>query len=206
LPKDVSAYLGDFISHLNNLDKTRRKMETLFKKKVIVCRDIEQVYEGLFMSSMTSLENWIEHLFIGLMVGRIKHQSSSVIPRVSFNSDRIARDITFGGRNYVDWFPYERYTEKRARAFFRGGLPFTNLDNRDIKKLNILYTIRNAIAHKSSYSLSLFEKEVIGSIPLTPQERKPAGYLRSIFRITPVQTRYENLITEIVVIAKKLCC
>jgi hypothetical protein len=205
LAKDVTAYLGNFISHLNNLDRTRRKMETLLEKGVIVRRDIEQVYEGLFMSSITSLENWIEQLFLGLTVGRIKHHSSSVIPRVSFNSDRIARDITFGGRNYIDWFPYQKYTEKRARAFFRNGLPFTSLDNSDKRKLNILCTIRNAIAHKSTYSLSLFEKEVIGSIPLTPQKRKPAGYLRGIFRITPTQTRYENLITEMVAITKKIC-
>jgi len=38
-------------------------METLLKRGVIVRRDIEQVYEGLFMSATTSLENWIENLF-----------------------------------------------------------------------------------------------------------------------------------------------
>jgi hypothetical protein len=84
-------------------------------------------------------------------------------------------------------------------------LPFTSLDKRDIKQLDILYAVRNAIAHKSSYSLSLFEEKVIGSIPLTQQERKPAGYLRSVFRITPSQTRYENLITEMASTVKKLC-
>jgi len=139
------------------------------------------------------------------MVGRIKHHSSLVVPRVSFNSDRIARKVTFGERSYLDWLPYQRYTVKRAEAFFRNGVPFTSLDKRDIKQLDILYTVRNAIAHKSSYSLSLFEEKVLGSIPLTQQERKPAGYLRSVFRITPSQTRYENLITEMVSTVKKLC-
>lgn len=205
MANDVSFYLDKFISHLNNLDKTRRKMETLLIRDVIVRRDIEQVYEGLFMSSIASLEKWIENLFIGLMVGRIKHYSSLVVPRVSFNSDRIAREVTFGERSYLDWLPYEKYTLRRANAFFRKGLPFTSLDKRDIKQLNNLCIVRNAIAHKSLYSLSLFEKEIIGSIPLTQQERKPAGYLRSVFRITPSQTRYENLITEMVSIVKKLC-
>lgn len=180
-------------------------MEILLTKSVIVHRDIEQVYEGLFISSITSLENWIENLFIGLMLGRIKHHSSSVIPRVSFKSDRIARDIIFGGRSYIDWFPYQIHAEKRAKAFFRNGFPFTSLDKADLKIFHILFIIRNAIAHKSAHSLSLFENEVIGAIPLTPQERKPAGYLRGIFRIMPSQTRYENLITEMVAIAKKLC-
>ncbi|MCX5885671.1 MAG: hypothetical protein NT096_07160 [Proteobacteria bacterium] len=205
MANDVLVYLNKLISHLNNLDKTRIKMEALLKSGVIVRRDIEQVYEGLFMGSITSLENWIENLFIGLMVGRIKHPSSLVVPRVSFNSDRIAREVTFGGRSYLDWLPYEKYTKKRAKAFFRNGVPFTNLDNKDIKKLNILYTVRNAIAHKSPHSLSLFQKEIIGSNPVSQQERNPAGYLRSIFRISPSQTRYENFITEMVLTVKKLC-
>ena len=121
MANDVAVHLGKFISHLNNLDKTRRKMETLLERRVIVSRDIEQVYEGLFMSSITSLENWIENLFIGLLVGKIKHHSSSVVPRVFFNSDRIARDVTFGGLSYLDWLPYKKHTVKRANAFFRNG-------------------------------------------------------------------------------------
>ena len=81
--------------------------------------------------------------------------------------------------------------EQRARAFFRGGIPFTTLDKGYKKHLEILLYIRNAIAHRSSYAKGKFEQEVIGSLPLTPRERTPAGFLRSRFRITPVQTRYE---------------
>jgi len=160
------------------------------------------------MSSITSFENWIENLFLGLLVGRLKHCSSSVAPRVSFKSDRIARDVIFSDRNYVDWLPY-RFTEKRANAFFRNGLPFTCLNKpenkSDLKKLELLFYLRNVIAHKSTYSKKKFEDEVIGSSPVTQQERTPAGYLRGIFRITPSQTRYENLINEMASIAKKLC-
>ncbi len=186
------------------MEKTRKKMESLLVKRVIVRRDIEQVYEGLYMSSITSFENWMEGLFIGLLVGRLKHCSSLVATRVSFKSDRVAREVIFSDRNYVDWLPY-RYTEKRASAFFRNGLPFTCLSKSDQKKLEILSYIRNAIAHKSAYSKNKFEHEVIGTIPVTQQERTPAGYLRGIFRITPSQTRYENLINEMAFIAKKLC-
>lgn len=205
MSSDVSIYLGQFISRLNSLDMTRRKMETLLRRGVIVHRDIEQVYEGLFMSSTTALENWIENLFIGLIVGRIKHPSPLVVPRVSIKSDRIAREVTFGGRRYLDWLPYAKYTEKRAMAFFRNGLPFAILDKNDKRHMEELCIVRNAIAHKSSYSIGIFEKDVIGSTPLTRRERTPAGFLRSIFRINPSQTRYENLITEMVSTVKKLC-
>ncbi len=209
MAKHVTVHFNDLVSHLNNLDKTRKKMELLLTKGIIVRRDIEQVYEGLYMSSITTFENWIEKLFIGLLVGSFKHCSSSVVPRVVFKSARIAREVIFSGQNYVDWLPYGKHTEKRATAFFRNGLPFTCLskpENKpDLKKLEILLYIRNAVAHKSVYSKKKFEDKVIGSLSVTQQERTPAGYLRGIFRITPSQTRYENLINEMASIAKKLC-
>lgn len=204
MAKQVTVHFNNLVSHLNTLDKTRKKMESLLTKGIIARRDIEQVYEGLYMSSITALENWIENLFIGLLVGRLTHCSSSVIPRVSFKSDRVAREVIFSDRNYVDWLPY-RYTEKRASAFFRNGLPFTCLSSSEQKKLETLSYIRNAIAHESVYSKKKFADEVIGSSPVTQQERTPAGYLRGIFRITPSQTRYENLINEMASIAKKFC-
>lgn len=205
MAKQVTVHFNNLVSHLNTLEKTRKKMELLLTKGIIVRRDIEQVYEGLYMSSITAFENWIENLFVGLLVGRLKHCSSSVVPRVSFKSERVAREVIFSDRNYVDWFPYDKYTIKRANAFFRNGLPFTSLDRIDKGKLEAIFCIRNAIAHKSTHSKKKFEDKVIGSLHVTQQERTPAGYLRGIFRISPSQTRYKNLISEMASIAKKLC-
>ena len=202
MAKPATSLANALVGHLKALEWTRFKMETLLTRGVIVRRDIERVYEGLYLDAITSLENLIEGLFLGLLTGRIVHSSSAVVPRVTFRSDRVARDVVFGGRNYVDWFPYGK-TEQRAKAFFRSGIPFTTLDKAD-KIQNLLY-IRNAIAHRSSYAERKFEQEVIGSLPLTLRERTPAGFLRSRFRITPVQTRYENLIADIVSIALELC-
>jgi len=204
MAKPTTSLANALVGHLKALEWTRSKMETLLTRGVIVRRDIEHVYEGLYLDAITSLENLIGELFLGLLTGRIVHSSSVVVPRVTFRSDRVARDIVFGGRNYVDWFPY-RYTEQRAKAFFRSGIPFTTLDKADKARLENLLYIRNAIAHKSSYAKRKFEQEVIASLPLTPRERTPAGFLRSRFRITPIQTRYENLVTDLVSIALKIC-
>ena len=203
MAKPATSLANALVGHLKALEWTRSKMETLLARDVIVRRDIERVYEGLYLDAITSLENLIEGLFLGLLTGRIVH-SSSVVPRVTFRSDRVARDVVFGGRNYVDWFPY-RYTEQRARAFFRSGIPFATLDKAHKTQLKNLLYIRNAIAHKSSYAKRTFEQEVIGSLLLTPRERTPAGFLRSRFRIAPVQTRYENLVADMVSIALELC-
>jgi hypothetical protein len=50
-------------------------MEKLFSKGAIVRRDIERVYEGLYLDTITSLENLIERLFLGLLTRRLFHNS-----------------------------------------------------------------------------------------------------------------------------------
>ena len=52
--------------------------------------------------------------------------------------------------------------------------------------------IRNAIAHRSEHAKSLFEREVLGTLPLPQHERTPVGYLRSRLTAYPPETRYEN--------------
>jgi hypothetical protein len=109
-----------------------------------------------------------------------------------------------GGRAYVDWLPYH-HTEKRAEAFFRSGLPFCSLEKNDKKQLEQIIVIRNAVAHQSRAALRKFENEVIGPAPLLPKERTPAGYLRSVFRTAPAQTRYEDIASTCALLARKVC-
>ena len=112
--------------------------------------------------------------------------------------------MVFGGQNYVDWLPY-RHTEQRALAFFRNGSPFTHLNGQDKALIEQLLYVRNAIAHKSDHAKRMFDEKIISTLSLTPREKTPAGYLRSIFRTAPNQTRYEYLILEIAAVAQKLC-
>ena len=193
-----------FISHLRYIEPTRTKMETFMSKGIIVRRDIEQIYKGLYLEAFCSFERFIEDLFIGLLVGRLAHTSPQVIPRVTFKSDIIARDVVLGGKRYVDWLPYDHMAE-RARAFFRNGLPFTSLQSYDVQTIAQICYMRNALTHRSSYAKKIFERKVIGTIPIAPRERNPEGFLRSKFRIAPAQTRYESIIIEMANIATKLC-
>lgn len=202
MSKSALELASDLLGHYRRLDSTRRKLEKLFKKGHIKRHDIEQVYVGLYLDSIVSFERFVEELFLGLLAKRIAGPKK-IHPRVEFRSDGVAREVVFGGKNYVDWFPYD-FTVKRSEAFFRSGLPFTILDKSEKKTIEGLMAIRNALAHKSRHSLKIFEDNVLGSLPLVGHERAPAGYLRSLFRISPDQTRYENLIIEMAQIAKKL--
>jgi hypothetical protein len=199
-----TTLVDQLVTTMNSLEKTRSKMETLLSAGSIVRRDIEQVYSGLFMKGITSFEYLIEALFVGLLVKQFDPASAKIVKRVTLNSHLVARDVVFGGRNYVDWLPYQ-HTEKRAAAFFRAGKPFTQLSKPGKKTLENLLYIRNAIAHPSSYARGKFEQEVIGALPLTGVERSPAGFLRIPFRVMPYQTRYENAASEMVNLARKIC-
>ena len=165
-------------------------------------RDMTFFYEGIFLKTVTSFENMLEELFIGLLTGGIE-SGNNVHPRAQFKSPTVIRDIVCGGRAYVDWLPY-RHTEKRAAAFFRGGQPFSRLDNEDKKALERMLTIRNAVAHQSRAARSKFDK-VIASVPLLPAERTPAGFLRSVFASMPPRTQYQDIAGTCSLLAHKLC-
>lgn len=203
MPRDTRNYLNGFIGHLSNIEFTRKKMERLFDKKLLVKRDIEIIYTGLFLNALTYFENFIEELFINLLIADSVHPSATVKAKHKFNSTKICREIIYTGGKYVDWFPYD-FTIKRAEIFLKNGKPFTNLDKTDRKVLTQIFYVRNAIAHKSRHSIKMFNKHVIEGLILMPREKTPVGFLRSLFAMAPSQTRYQYYISQIVHMSRKL--
>lgn len=155
------------------------------------------------MRTVTSFEGLLEELFVGLLSGSIT-PTRSTRPRVTFRSPAVARDVMLGGKPYVDWLPYH-YTEKRAEAFFRAGEPFSKLTKPEKNSLERMLTIRHAVAHQSRSARKKFENEVIAASPLLPSERTPAGFLRSVFTVTPPQTQYEDIAGTCALLARTLC-
>ena len=158
----------------------------------------------MFLEVITSFERLIENLFVGLLSGTYTVNSQPVVPLITFRSRRAVGPILFRERDYLDWLPYNR-TVERAEQFFQHGIPFSALTQQDEQLIQQCMYIRNAIAHNSTYSLERFERHVLGNQNLMSREKKPAGYLRSVFRISPRQNRYENFIQEMASIATKLC-
>lgn len=204
MPKLVQNYLDSFIGHLKYIELTRSKMEQLFSRKTIVRRDIEFIYEGIYLNAVTQFENFIENLFINLLSNKAEHPSKAIKPKLQFSSAVICRDIVCAGKSYIDWFPYDK-TIKRAKIYFKKGLPFTALEKADKKEISEILYIRNAIAHNSKHSVKMFAKHLTDESILTPREKTPAGFLRSNYVAAPPQTRYEFLISQIIQISRKLC-
>ncbi len=193
---DAARSFAGFNRQLASLELTRRRAERLVISGHLPRRDVERVYEGLFLSAITRFEVFVEELFLGLLAGKIAPDSCNAVLRAQFGSAQAARDIVMRGRKYVDWLPYDR-TEEIAIAFFEGGRPFTNLGAADKANLRLWLILRHAIAHKSKHAQEQLRKHVIGATPLAPRESTPAGYLRSQYRIAPPRTRFETFLDDI---------
>lgn len=202
MPRPASSISDHFTKRLRRFEQARAKLERLLLSGHVSRHDVSLFYEGIFLRTVTSLESLMEELFLGLLTGGIT--GSKVHPRVTFRSVAIARDVMLGGKSYVDWLPYH-HTEKRAEAFFRGGLPFCALEKSEVKSLDRILTIRHAVAHQSRAARRKFENEVLGVAPLLRSERTPAGFLRSVFSSPPPKTQYEDIAGTCALLARKLC-
>jgi hypothetical protein len=201
VPLQPSSFLADKLARqFRLLEPTRASIDTLVAGGLLSNDAADRMYEALFLSAHVAIEGFIEELFLGLLVRNrgVRSSRGDIKPRIEVWSHRIARD-----RKYVDWLPYDR-TIGLARLFFRGGRPFDDLTQTQKQLLSRGHIIRNAIAHRSRYSLGQFERHVIFSTPLPPGERQPAGYLRGLFRVSPAQTRFSNLLAQLLLVARDL--
>lgn len=210
MPKKSNSLVQDLRSRFVALEKTRVKMENLFRGGRLSRGDIEKIYESLFMRTITYFEGFVEELFFGLVTKKVKLVHGRVGVVIDFKTETLARKITFAGKNYYDWFPYDQ-TEKIAKRFLKDGRPFTMPDLDPIEKKGIkndienMLIVRNVIAHQSSYSKRRFQEEIISkTIGLLPKEKTPAGFLRNQFRVSPTQTRFENYQLRIIDIVNKI--
>jgi hypothetical protein len=184
-------------------------MEVLFSKNEIVTRDVQAVYEALFLRAVTSFEVFLEDQFIAIMSG---HATYAHRRRVSARMTAISRqalmDILLrgerGGEQYMTWLPFSQ-TERRANTYLKDGKPFSELTDGDKSMIRTIATIRNAIAHRSAHATNEFRRTVIGSRSLLPSEKSPAGFLRSQARAAPIRNRFEVYVSELARMATALC-
>lgn len=188
MSKTCPPALDKLVLRLQGIERTRKRVESLLAANHIGIRDMDAIYAGLFTNAITGFEAFIEELFINLLVGNSRYSNST--PRAAFKAHEVARDVILGRDQYVEWLPYER-TKDRAVIFFRGGRPFSMLPTLLEEKIRHSSIIRNALVHSSRHAKAKFEQKVISSISLAPKEQTPIGFLRSQFRISPVQRRFE---------------
>lgn len=185
------------------LDRYVQRVETLSGRGDLPAADLKYAYVGAFVSFYTETEQRIEELFLGLMMGRIQAPRQAIRGLVSIESDVVARGVLRGDRAYVDWLPFDKFTRKRARAFFSGGEPFETLDRAHVRALERASVLRNAIAHKSGSAQRAFRTQFVDGKSLPVSEQSPAGYLRGFH--APGQRRINLIFSEVVAAISSLC-
>jgi hypothetical protein len=198
------AVLTTFHRSLRNLDYTRKRMEQLYQVGEITKRDLDSVYESLFLRAVTSFEAFLEELFVAILERRIRYKHGRVSLRMTTKSRQALMDILLQGDKYLTWLPFHN-TENRAQIYLTDGKPFTELTDGDKSIIKTITTIRHAIAHRSQHAMNEFQRTVVASHSLLRGERKPAGFLRSQLRSGTVQNRFEVYVGELGRIAVALC-
>lgn len=179
-------------------------MERLYDQGIIVTRDIESMYEALFLRAVTSFEIFLQDLLVAILKEKVRYRRGRVSIRMKVASNDALMEILLQGGKYLTWLPFNN-TEDRAKLYLRDGKPFTEFTDGDKSMINTITTIRHAIAHKSPHAKNQFQTTVIGSRLLLPRERSPAGFLRSPVRHTPTQNQFEVYTAELGRLASVLC-
>ena len=190
-------------AHIQRLERIRRRFEKGFSKGQIPLRDLELVYEALFLRATTQFERFLENLFCGVLLRTIVYSKRRASPVSEIKSAKALYRLVWRGEKYLDWLRYEK-TETRAKVFLNGGRPFTSLDATQRGVIRNIAAIRNAIAHSSEHAAEEFKKHVIAGQPIAPRDCTPARYLRIQFLATPPTRRFEKSMEDILAVAKAL--
>lgn len=165
--------------------------------------DLDQAYSGAYLAWFTALENSIEDLFLGLLVGTYRSRGFSGSRIVVRSRATAASVIRNKKKGYIDWFPYQESTQRLAEVYLVGGRPFTSVSREDEGLFRRMLLIRNAVAHDSDHALKQFRSSLVDGLGLPSWQHKPGGYLRGIQ--SGSQTRFDSLMAEGLKAIEGLC-
>ncbi len=204
MPKSAEALFLALQKRFIKLDRTSARVAALHAKKNISGFDVEQIYSGVYLDAFVSFERFIEDIFLGYVSGGLTSPSRTVKLLITITPPSKAEQVILAGKSYVDWIPFDQHTKKRAETYFKNGVPFSNLERSEMDLIVRLHQIRNALAHRSAHSMDVFNRLVVGNLAIAPRDKRPGRFLLTIFRAHPKQTRLQNYLFEMLVIARKL--
>lgn len=163
-------------------------------------RDVDRAFQGAYLEFYVTLEEEVEYLFYGLLMGRLVNRGTRA--KVVVRSESTAKQIVLGGKEYADWLPIRR-TIDRAETFFYGGTPFDRLDDGHRSTFSDMKVIRDAIAHSGPHAATKFRKQIIEGRPIPVRERSPASYLAGLHAGS--RTRMDELIARASIALAAVC-
>lgn len=128
----------------------------------------DSIIELAFLRGFLGWESFLEESFILHMLGR--RPRHGVRPhRYALPPDRAAAlDFSSAGKDYAKWDGAPEVV-RRAKQFFRDGVPYVAPLQSKMNALQDAKTVRNAVAHRSGTAIDQFEKlarnELKGALP-----------------------------------------
>ena len=196
----AAALLQRLGRRLDSLRKVRRSSDLAAGVRAIRGVDRDHMYESTFLQAVSAFETFQEELFYSSLLNR--SDIRKVEPTVSFRNRVEAERALLAGENrgFLSWSSTAQNIT-RAEIFLVGGRPFSRLRRRgsDLRVLDTVTRVRNAIAHTSGSAIDRFRSLAKGG--LMSKMRTPAGYLQSA---SGTATQHEVLLDELERLAKAL--
>jgi hypothetical protein len=138
---------------------------------------IEIITEMAFLRCFGAWEAFLEESFLLYLQG--KSAPSGKMPKsyVLRATRTVAEQIVLpDGKKYAGWANAQHVMD-RAERFFKGGEPYSGALRSQQAKLQRIETIRNAVAHSSTYSLGNFKNLVRQELTTYPPNLTVGGFL-----------------------------
>jgi len=190
----IEVLSRSFQGHIDRLAGCAQRLETLLNNHRVSVTDVELVYISAFLSVCARWESFMEDTIIEASCGR-GSRGQARFRHVDFRSRAdLRRFLLYPNKEYFS-LPSLKQGIALASILVKEGRPLSKISESNQTHIQQAAWIRNAIAHQSDYSLRVFRDKVSGVTSLPQRSRRPGPFLRTVFRISPMQRRYEIYFT-----------
>jgi len=147
--------LADSLALTHRVQHYRVQLATRVRPLRPAAEDL--VVEMAFMRMFLAWEDFLEESFVHYMTGAVPAHGRKPVPIVVYGEIEHARKVVYGnGRKYTDWCEPSRVID-RAKLHFKKGEPFASAVAGASVHLMRMRTIRNRIAHRSTWAHEQFK-------------------------------------------------
>jgi hypothetical protein len=163
---------------------------------------MEMVTEMAFLRAFMAWEAFLEESFVLYLWGKDPPRGRTPRRYAQAPTRRVAEQLVVAeGRAYADWAEVQNVVG-RAERFFENGEPYSGALKSQQSKLQDIKTVRNAIAHSSSYSWERFQRLTRRELGTYPPSLTVGGFLAmTIPHSSPPQSFLEFYLSVIRLVA-----
>ena len=166
------------------------RLEKHFVNHEVSVTDVELLYTSAFLSVCARWESFMEDSLVEAACGCGSRKRTNYRHAEFRSRPTLRRLLLYPDKKYVS-LPSLKAAIEVASMLVNEGRPLSQISEANQTYIQQAAWIRNAIAHQSDHSLRVFREKVPGVSSLPHAHRRPGRFLRTVFRSSPAQRRYE---------------